>query len=251
MTDQVKKQSSLSRNKSLVWRIVNADEELKNYQPFTKRYQADRVGPFLERFHTVFVKPNSSYGGDDVIKVTKREQTYQTLHNGQLHSFGTVEELTTLLDSIVGKRHFVIQQGVSLAKWKGSAVDMRTIAIEKDGVWKTTAMCAKVAKKGMAVTNVKAGGRVETVEAYLRGIGLDQEQQKRVIQEMKSLSERIGHLLAARYKHRVFGLDIGLDSSGKIWLIEVNTLPGLKILRQIDRNMHKRTMRRLGHPWKY
>lgn len=245
------KKAGLKNSKFLVWQRLQSDETLKQHQPYTELYTADRVESFLSRFKSVFVKPDNSYGGNDVIKLSKGKQGYYSLHNGNKRRFDTVSALTQWLDRIVLQRKFVMQQGIDLAKLNGSAVDLRTILIEKNGVWETTGMFAKVAKKGLAVTNVKAGGSILPVEAYLKGMGMDEEQQQRVIQEMKTLSERIADTFTARYRNRVLGLDVALDRHGKLWLIEVNTLPSLKILRRIDKRMYERTMLLLGTPWKF
>lgn len=147
------------------------------------------------------------------------------------------------IERIRKRKRWVIQQAVPLVRWRGRPVDIRTIAQKtRQNHWEVTGIFAKAAKKGAAVTNVKAGGSVVRVDRYLKWVGFDANQRKELVKKYKKVTIQISRALAKHFPNRLYALDLGMDSKRKVWLIEVNTKPRFDILKQIDMRMYRRTI---------
>lgn len=241
----------LAGSKWSKWRLVHDVEALSDCQPLTCPYTPEYLKRFLDRFESVFLKPDEGYGGTDVIRVKRDGETLQALRESELHTFATLESFDAWLSDIRKDRTFLVQQGIDLLPYKGRLVDLRTILFKTpSGRWCVTGMFAKAAKPGMAVTNVKAGGHPFRVDKYIRRLDFDPAEKKRIERELITLSLAVANVFEQHYANTLYGLDIGIDRAGKLWLIEVNTKPSILILREIDRKMFLRSAR-LRWPQKF
>lgn len=254
MKDNRAEKQRLAGSKWGKWRLVHDAEleALRACQPLTCPYTPEYLDVFLQRFSTVFLKPDDGYGGKDVIRVQRDGEKLLALHDVDTHEFASIEEVDVWLTTVREDRPFLLQQGIDLMPYKGKLVDMRTILQKReDGRWMVTGMFAKAAKPGMAVTNVKAGGEPFRVSVYLRGCGLDRSARKHVLKTMERLSIAVARLFDETYGNTLYGLDLALDREGKVWLIEVNTRPSILILREIDQRMFEASARlRWPNRWK-
>lgn len=64
-----KRKSRLPGSKLAKWALLNAVPDLADCQPDTRPYAPDTLHDFLLLYQTVFVKPDDSFGGKDVIRV--------------------------------------------------------------------------------------------------------------------------------------------------------------------------------------
>lgn len=225
------------------WKKVR-DAGYGHIQPNTRLYSEDALASFLNRYGTVFVKPDRGYGGTGVIRVSRRDGRHTVIVPNGKRVFANERKLASWLATRCKGKTYIVQQAIDLQPLAGAPVDIRTI-VQKDehGAWEVTAMFAKAAKKGKVVTNVKAGGRVLTVPGYLRQTLGSSAQQQAILKRLRQMSLRIARVFQAYYTNRVYALDIGMDRRRKLWLIEVNTHPSFAILKKIDLGMYKRAMK--------
>jgi hypothetical protein len=198
----------------------------------------------LQKYQTVFVKPDGGFGGIGVIGLRQSNGKIKALHQKRQLTFRDCGEADEWLKRFFLRRRYVIQQGIDLLPLGGRPVDIRTI-VQKNrrGTWAVTGMFAKVAPKGKVVTNVKAGGRVISVGRYLTGSGLTVRQRAQVLRKLNRLSVQISKSMARTYRNTLYALDLGVDRNARVWLIEVNTHPSLRVLLQVSRSMYLRTIR--------
>ncbi|WP_134686151.1 YheC/YheD family protein [Brevibacillus migulae] len=225
------------------WKIVK-NAGYSHIQPNTSLYSHRTLMMFLRRYGTVFVKPDRGYGGSDVISIQRENSGYTAIEQEGKKAFADSGQLHAWIESIRKGRRFIVQQGIDLQPLHGSPVDIRTILQKNEqGEWEVTGLFAKAAKKGKVVTNVKAGGRVLRVSSYLSQVGRKGAGRRATLQRLKQLSRQVARAFHAHYTNRVYALDIGLDRSGKLWLIEVNTHPSFTILKRIDHRMYQRAIK--------
>lgn len=216
---------------------------LASCQPETNVYAPGLLQHYLEKHHTVFVKPDGGVGGLGVVCLWKDEEGVKALLQSTLRSFPNWQQADEWLKRLCGRRRHVIQRGVDLLPLGGNPVDIRTIVQRnRRGIWAVTGMFAKVAAKGKRVTNVKSGGQVISVSSYLARSGLSPLQRAQVVQKLIRLSVAISMAMARSYRNTLYALDLGVDRQARVWLIEINTHPSLRVLLKVSRLMYLRTI---------
>jgi glutathione synthase/RimK-type ligase-like ATP-grasp enzyme len=233
----------LRRNKWEKWVFMNSIEDLKQYQPFTRLYSKNEVEEFISLFESAFIKPSGSLGGINVIKIYRNTDIITAVHDCQEYNFSSIDEFDKWLKPIRKNKLFLIQQSIDLATFEEKPADIRIIAqLNENKTWEITGWYAKVAKSGSVVTNTHSGGSMITIENYLKHLGYDKNERTDIIQQMFDLSIKICESYSNAYRNVKYGLDIGFDKNGKIWLIEINTQPWISLLKRIDRRMYARTV---------
>ncbi|WP_164984962.1 YheC/YheD family protein [Ammoniphilus sp. CFH 90114] len=238
------KKPLLPGSKWIKWKLINQHEDLRSLQPQTELYSPEAVEKFLEQYAKVFIKPDKSYGGRQVIRLQREIGQIAALLGRKKRLFKHLYDFDQWLEPIRKGRLFIVQEGVDLVTLKDHPVDLRTILLpnENNG-WEVTGMFAKVAKKGKIVTNVKAGGKVISVLDYLGQAGYTTEDQKVMMEQIENLSLKITCIFSNIYRNKKYGLDLGIDKNRNVKLIEVNSKPSLRILRKVDDNMYLRSIR--------
>ncbi|TCP52436.1 YheC/D-like protein [Tumebacillus sp. BK434] len=213
-------------------RIAAQSPELRRYLPETMLYSKAALTKLLDRHDVVFVKPVYGGGGYRIFRVQKQGEQFEVKLEHQKRVLRSLEAVHAWIESVRKGNRFLVQQGIELAVRRGRPVDIRTIVQKMEsGSWEVTRLFAKTAGRNLAVTNMVIGGTASTVREYLLGIGYSAKRATAAIRLLKAMSLQIARQYGRGYANAIFGLDIGLDRSGKFWLIEVNTAPQLSIFR--------------------
>lgn len=229
-------------------------EDANAFVPETEMLKnRETIRQFTRRFRTVYVKPAGGSLGQGIYVLQRRR-----LHRHNVIHYGTrrVRRLRNVngpvvvwyrLRNRVKYRRYVVQQGIAFARYRGCRFDMR-ILIQKgaDGNWRITAMYARIAPRGSLRANLDAGGRAIRGSRVLRRIfGRGGPRvHRRVI--------RAAHAVAAAMEQATdgtlgeLGVDIGVDRSGRAWVIEANSKP----LRQME-GPARRLARTLRQPLRF
>jgi hypothetical protein len=149
--------------------------------------------------------------------------------------FRQPESLYRFVKKYAPKRIYMMQQGIQLMKYEGSATDFR-VHLHKNGrgKWEVVGIGAKVAGDGAVTTHVHNGGRVVGGDTVLR------EWYGSQFPEMRAKLEDVAICVATRMEGMLqgpcgeWGLDIGLDEEGRVWIFEANAKPGRAIFRHPD-----------------
>lgn len=238
----------IGKSKWEKWNCINRDETLEAYQPVTSIYSLDRLQQFLAKYPFVYVKPDGMSLGRNVIRVT-REGNGCISHKGtQQKKHDSLRAFDRWLSTLRHQERYLVQQGISFKKVENRPVDLRMIVLKNEqGQWEVTAMVAKQAAKGSAITNVAQGGKLLKVEDFLARIGLSKSLQKHHLHKLHKLSSKIGERFGSCYSNYIYGLDIGFDERLKLWLIEANTKPDNRFLPGFNRQMYKRTQELINY----
>ena len=158
-----------------------------------------------------------------------------------------MDALYNKLKRFANGRSYVLQKGIQLATTNGKPFDIRVMVQKTDkGTWKSTAIFTKIGSKGKVATNYNQGGKIGYLSQTLSGAGYDLPMIKRIEAELKQLGVRV----ATNFDHqmdgfRELGLDVALDSAGKLWILEVNTRPQFYPLKNMkDKTMYRRIDRK-------
>lgn len=215
-------------NKWDVHSLLAKRAESKTFLPETRLLRT--VGDllhFLGRYDEVYLKPTMSSVGRGIMKITKTAQGYLLHHRrGQTiarSSYSGVTELFTAVSLLRRRRTYLVQQGIDLATFQGHHFDIRALA-QKDGAgnWTVTGMAARVAALGAIVTHVPNGGTRQPLKRVIpadRFLSVKQQLQGAGRLIPKVLEEEMGQTFGE------LSLDLAVDHSGKVWLIEANAKP--------------------------
>ncbi|WP_051662985.1 YheC/YheD family protein [Alicyclobacillus macrosporangiidus] len=236
--------------KYLLYRLFSQHKEIRRHLPATARYTPAVLAAFLRRYRVVFVKPSGGSRGQGILKVWRdggKVHVQHTVHSRR--TFRSVEAAVRHVERIRDPKAYVVQQGIPLFQVGGRPVDIR-VMVQRErpgGPWLYTGMVAKVAGKDSVVTNVALSrGRVMEVEAALRqGLGWSPQQVQRCVTRLRELALEAARHFDSYQMYRELGFDFGIDTKGRIWLIEENTGPShlMKLLKNrpdIGRLMDRR-----------
>ncbi|WP_161605075.1 YheC/YheD family protein [Brevibacillus massiliensis] len=237
------------------WQAIRKIKALRGHQPLTGLYSPMLLHQFLDRFDSVFIKPEKKvpkhliFLVQWVTKSHERKVIYLdesikpllVLHEDQQLAFSSIRSFDFWLDLYREGEQYIIQQAIERIEWEERPVDLQTILqINRQGHWEITGQFARVAQKGTMVTDPKWGGKAVRIEEYLDGIGMEMREQKEIRKKLAFLSVIAAKGLAATYRNTIYALNFGLDRDKKLWLMGLNTKPDIQILRSVDQKMFLR-----------
>lgn len=198
----------------------------------------------LHRHSCVIVKPELGEGGRYVAKICRTGADGGTIREGlRVVRRATRTGLLQSLPPWLAERRCVVQQYVRLAPKDGRPVDVRTIVQRNEqGRFEVTGTFIKIAPRKRFVTNVKQGGTIGRLLPYLRHVVGNATAARALHEDIYRISENIGDALGDHFDNHVYGIDLGVDTSGRVWIIEVNTEPNLRILGLLNTAMRDRAL---------
>lgn len=202
--------------------ILSGNRRLLPSLPATESVTWQSVKDLLNDNTRLFLKPSSASVGNGIIRIRKKNKHIVAEIN-QLGRTRTRRMGMGALLRMVKKqrRSYLIQQGISLKKYKGKPVDFR-VSIQRDGSgrWQYTGMVGKIARKGAIVTNLHCGGTSIKISELFHHWGWDRSLME---WKMAKLGLRIAKALERELPHIAdLGLDMAFDDQQQPWFIEAN-----------------------------
>jgi hypothetical protein len=220
-----------------VW--LSGDKRTSAYVPAAISYtNAERAATFLYRHADVYMKPVHGSLGVGIIRLQRRGDgriVYQwkkkdgTLRQAQL---GSISMFLKQFGKRLRNGPYLIQESLRLMTWQGRPFDIRLL-LQKDGSgrWKRTKTFCRIARAGDITSNLSTGGDAIAVKELLKNVLGDDKRVNRVMVQLRKVAEVVPDVIADNAgggKLGELGLDLGLDESGRIWVIEVNAKPWKK-----------------------
>jgi len=234
------------RDKLDRYHLMKNDEKLAPHLPETDDMTPSAFWELLGKHGVVIVKPNEGRRGQGVIKVTRLENGgYELHHENQIQTVSSRELVTAYLLEKMGFQRYLVQQRIPLVEIDGRMIDFRVIVQRKQTTdpWEVTAKVVKHAGDGYIVSNIaRSGGNILFVEDAVEKSSLKQFG----VETLSAEIDRVVILASERMcdyfpDHRIYGYDIGVDSNGHVWIIEVNRWPMMSHFRKLeDKTFYKR-----------
>jgi glutathione synthase/RimK-type ligase-like ATP-grasp enzyme len=202
---------------------------LRRHIPRTVPFNRKNLRMMLSAYPIVYFKPTGGTGGFGIIRIKKITRGYQTKPQTVKSPSPTLGHLHKKLSRFSGRKAYLLQQGISLAKTKGRPFDIRVMVQKTNkGKWISTAMCTKIGMPDKIATNYHQGGRLGYLHQTLVGAGYKHKSILRKEAALKRLGVTVGKRFDSnRRGFRELGLDVALDTEGKLWILEVNTRPAI------------------------
>ncbi|ULL14504.1 hypothetical protein DVH26_08620 [Paenibacillus sp. H1-7] len=232
----------LQRNKWYKHQLLMKYPSLRRFLPKSHKLSVKSLRSMLGRYNEVILKPVVGSGGIGIIKVSKLRDKKYNVHTLNATKTVTGKQLIPVLRKLKGKRPFLIQNCIPLAKVNDSLVDFRYIVQRKNGDrnWVITGKHGKIGKQGSIVTNLQQGANVSTVKEALQQSNI--KDVKKTMSDLEYLSLTASKGFTREFKSQnIWGYDLGVDAKGRVWMIEANCTPlvgGFRYLK--NKKMYKR-----------
>ncbi|HZG14482.1 MAG TPA: YheC/YheD family protein [Candidatus Bathyarchaeia archaeon] len=228
------------------WKITKllADETAtRPWIPETVDYSKPRLLHMLRRHPLLYVKPGNGTGGRSILKVAATAKGYHLqgrdkFQRVRIARFASESATAAYVERWVHEQKiqdgpFMVQQGLQLSLLPNRVADVRLL-IQKDerGEWDVTGLGVRVGAANSSTSNLHGGGRAIPFERFMKErFG---ERAEEIRHECCQLAYQTASTLERHFGRMIeFGLDIGIDVDGKVWLIEVNPKPGREIFREM------------------
>lgn len=228
--------------KHQVYDALLEDGLLAPYLPQTDRYAADELEMRLTSSRDgIVLKPSAGMQGRGLLHITKELWGNKLWVNGRsrsnrpfLKSFTGITGLTAWLERFRNGSAFLVQPYYTFRDTDHRPYDIRVL-MQKDGsgTWMLTGMAARIGQLGTLTSNLHGGGVAQPAIGMLTS-NFGQPAAERLYRKIHTISGHTANNLEGKFgRLGELGMDFGVEPSGKLWLLEVNTKPGREAFRQI------------------
>lgn len=217
-------------NKWEIYRILAHNPELKFYLPETRLSGRgfSLLDPMLRKYGELYLKGCRGRRGEQVMQVILHSPGHYECryHHGrtvsrQARSYG---EVLALINGFFRRQEFILQQPIDLLTFNGRKIDMRA-EMQRNGRGELKLVATPV-RVGRGQSPITTHASSYPFEKYFKEV---LAYNKARLQELKSRMERLLYKTYRTVEGHYgslgeIGIDIGLDKSGKLWIIECNPL---------------------------
>lgn len=221
-------------DKSEVFQALGRDASLQRYLPESHELRNyTMLKSMCSRYPVVFLKPVRGSLGKGIIRLSRNGS------EGWQASFTTVggtrkvayPNLLKFFSSISGKMksvRYLIQQGLNLIDSSGRPIDFRALTQKNgSGKWVVTSIVGRTAGSQHYVSNLARGGTLANVRESVAKSNLPQmfrgDASSRLNRAALDIAKGIDAHIPAHFGE--LGIDLALDTGGRVWLLEVNSKP--------------------------
>ncbi|WP_127530121.1 YheC/YheD family endospore coat-associated protein [Paenibacillus kobensis] len=240
-------------NKCRIQKHLDASDYLKPYLLPTEQVQtSQQFIAFVHKHGSVMLKPINGWGGRGIIRITEsKDRRYRVQTNGKPAADLSQAGLASYVKGILGQGRHVMQKWIDIRNKDGQVYDIRALMQKNgEGKWQLTGMAVREGKNGSITSNIKSGGNAHGVQEYLES-QFNEEEGQALTSSIVEVAEYIPPYTEKSYRSRLFelGIDLAVDRSGKLWLIEINIKPGKSIMHRVyGRKAWEKCLR---HPFEY
>ncbi len=243
-----RKSSSISiKSKWTKTKWLLSDRTLRRYVPETKPFNRASLARMTRRYAMVYFKPTGGTGGNGIARIVRiASGRFSVRKDWRTTKTTSVGSLYVRLKKIARGRSYLLQRGVHLRSSGGRPFDIRvTLQKARQGRWVPTVMFVKLGKPGKVVTNYHSGGKLALLGPTLRRAGFGKDRIGGYQRQLKVLglqTARCFNRRSSRFKE--LGLDVAIDRRGRLWILEVNTRPGISALKTLrDKSLYRKMIR--------
>jgi glutathione synthase/RimK-type ligase-like ATP-grasp enzyme len=221
-------------NKWDVYKSICEHDSISSYLPVTRLIKNfNQLKTLLKKEKSIIIKPVNGSQGNGVIhlQLLAKEITVHTQKRGKsiFKSFSNLEEFKSFVDSLLKETPFMGQSYLVL-QHKQKPFDIRILLQKNElGEWIEQGRGVRIGQENGLVSNLHNGGEAVPFPAIL---SYWSSPIRELIQdEINTIIELLPPLLEEKFG-RLFelGLDIGVTKEGAVWLLDINSKPGRKVI---------------------
>lgn len=226
------------RDKWTIHQVLSKRSRFRSHLPETVLFNnLSDVHQVLKKNAAVYVKPINGTGGRGILRVEKigpklyqiqgRNQQRKIITPQKLH----ISRLGPYLLNWRSSSRYIVQEGIQIKLPNGRVHDYR-ILVQKNGSgqWEVTGGAGRVGVQRSVTSNIHGGGHAVPMNTQLKQWFPSEEKRNEIRTETEKLSLDIAAYLEDTYSALCeLALDIAIDKSGRIYLLEVNPKPAREV----------------------
>jgi hypothetical protein len=219
-------------NKWQAYQWLENFETIKKYLPHTVLYsKIGDVKELLKVYGSIYIKPIYGSQGKGIVKIEKKEDVFLASYSidGEKKDeiFFSQRELNKFIKEYLIKEKYIIQRALELISSNDSSIDFRLMLLKGQfDKWKEIGIIGRHGVSGSITSNVSTGGSAEIGEVTLETmLKLFPEEACILSRKMKDIALEVAKgLEESGIICGNLGIDMAIDRSGDIWIIEINNL---------------------------
>lgn len=219
------------------WEVHNMlllEEHMHPYLPKTSLYSKESLEKMLDEHYSVFLKPIHGSQGRNIFRLSKqRNEFFLKTSVESIDDSTRLHSLTQLLETLekqTKKRLYLIQEEIPLITYDERKLDFRILCHKnKQESWIVTSSVARISALQQFVSNIAMGGEIIKPIKALSNC-FDRAVALQIFALMKEIAVECAAIIEQQSDGVTgeLGIDMGVDPSGHVWIIEVNSKPSKK-----------------------
>jgi hypothetical protein len=228
-------------NKWVIYKLFYKNAKIRPFLPRTKMVgDRSELAGFLDTHKIVYLKPINGTGGRGILRAERLESGKFKVEGRNLQrkiiSPRTMTEgqIAAVLSKWSSKKTYIMQQGIDIRLNEGRVHDYRML-LQKNGKgqWDVTGSAGRIGAKRSVTSNLHGGGKAVAMEKLLGYWFQDKQKIQSIMAQCEKLALDVIDELEREFESLCeLALDIAVDRSGHIWLLEINPKPGRDIFRR-------------------
>jgi len=212
-------QNTLSKDEQFSYLMIPT-HKIKNFKD---------MNSYLHDYQKIVLKPGKGLRGKGIYIIEKKDNDLFTIGFNKEKWDADVNALEEFFYNTVSGKNYILQKYVTSRTPQGDPFDCR-VHVEKDGTgkWAVAKIYVRIGIGQSVISNVNQGGGISDPKEFLKANF--NGQQEEIYQNLLKLGTQIPKKMEQlRGTHIMsLGLDIGIDTNGKLYLFEVNDGPSTK-----------------------
>lgn len=239
--DKIFNNPFFSKWKMYTWFSKNTG--INSHIPYTSLYQSYQdVFNLLARFGKIYIKPVLGLRGSGIVQASKEDNVFVFKYrdkgvNYKIELMNPIQAGKFIQERFRDGK-YLIQQAVDLLEYEGGIVDFRCVMQKNQSKeWICKAVIGRQGDKDSIVSNISSGGKAFPALDILEKTCSSFEDNIIVLnKKIASLALDVCNVLDEYgINSGILGIDIGVDTQGNLWLIEINNRdPDLTIALDIN-----------------
>ncbi|MFC0272109.1 YheC/YheD family protein [Metabacillus herbersteinensis] len=163
--------------------------------------------------------------------------TYHIGRDKQNRKFPSLQEFGDWCQKLLQQNDYLLQPFLSLQDTQGYPFDIRLLLQKnEEGNWCLRGKGIRKGYYGSFLSNLNTGGESLIFEDWFNS--LTAHNQVLVNDELKTISDRLPTILEGNFPNLFeLGVDIGFAKDGSLWILDINSKPGRKVILQTKPNL--------------
>lgn len=223
-------------NKLELYQILSSSN-LAPYIPKTVRATSpDNINTLTEKMGKVVLKPINGSQGNGVYYIEKRKNEIVVKTDKRQQQVSRTFTDVTLwkkwLQRILSQQEFILQPFLLLQNDHNQPFDIRSLLQKNtNGEWTLVGSGIRVGKENGIVSNLSAGATSIPFQEWIQSG--DKKRKRFIKEEIQDILQNLPSVLEEKFPPLFeLGVDIGVAQDQSIWILDINSKPGRKVLLQ-------------------